>query len=200
MDRGEGGFEVTPMLRFRELLAEALTREPADATACALATADAGGAPSVRIVLLKSAGDEGFVFYTHERSRKAQDLSQNPRAALCFHWPILGIQVRAEGGVQRASDAAADAYFATRPRASQIGAWASPQSEVLTSREELLARVRAIEERFADGVAVPRPPFWGGYRLEPIRIEFWRARDDRLHERELYLREGTRWVESILAP
>lgn len=188
-----------PVARFHALLERARRAAPHDPTAAALATADARGRPSVRIVLVKALDARGFVFHTNRESRKGRELAENPRAALCFHWPAIGEQVRAEGAVSLLDDAASDVYFATRPRASRVGAWASRQSAPLSSREELLAAVAAVEARFAGG-DVPRPPFWGGYVLDPERVEFWTSADDRLHHRTLYVRAGPGWTASLLFP
>lgn len=188
-----------PLAFARDLLEQRKASEPTDATAVALATADASGRPAVRMVLLKGIDARGFVFYTNHESRKARDLAENPRAALCFHWATAAEQLRAEGQVERVSDAESDAYFASRPRGSQIGAWASQQSATLGSREELLDRVREVEERFA-GKEVPRPPFWGGYRLLPERIEIWQGQPSRLHDRVLYTCEGDGWRVTRLYP
>jgi len=165
----------------------------------ALATASPDGMPSVRMVLLKHADARGFVFYTNYGSRKARELDENPRAALCFHWAVLQRQVRVAGRVARTSAEESAAYFATRGRGSQIGAWASRQSEPLASHASLEARVRDATERF-DGHEVPLPPFWGGYRLEPSRIEFWQGRADRLHDRLLFARDGDGWTTERLYP
>ncbi len=151
------------------------------------------------MVLLKGVDERGFVFYTNYGSRKAAELDANPRAALCFYWPWTGKQFRVEGPVARVPAAESDAYFATRPRASRIGAWASRQSEPLESRARLLARVAKTEARFA-GREVPRPDFWGGYRLEPERIEIWHNQLHRLHDRFLYEREGDGWTRRRLFP
>lgn len=188
-----------PIELFRRLLAEAREREAHDATAVTLATATPDGHPSARVVLLKEADERGFVVYTNLESRKARELDANPRAALCFFWPALERQVRVEGAVERVGDAEADAYFATRPRGSQLGAWASRQSAPLPSREELLERFHEAESRFA-GREVPRPELWSGYRVVPERIEFWESRDDRLHVRTLFRRERDGWRQEALYP
>jgi pyridoxamine 5'-phosphate oxidase len=165
----------------------------------ALATADAGGRPSVRVVLYKGITGGGVRFFTNYESRKGRDLRDNARGALAFYWATLHRQVRMEGAVSRLATEESDEYFATRPRESQIGAWASPQSEPLASYAELDERVRAIEARFS-GRAVERPPFWGGYRLVPERFEFWIGREHRLHDRFAYDRDGTGWLAMRLAP
>lgn len=188
-----------PIAEFVGTFEKAKEKEPGDATACALATADAGGAPSVRMVLLKDVDERGFVFFTNYSSRKARELDQNGRASLCFHWQILRLQVRVEGPVERISDHESDDYFATRSRTSQIGAWASKQSQPLESRKKLLARVVKYEARFALG-SVPRPEFWGGYRVVPERIEFWFDQPHRLHDRYLYRLEGGVWIRERLFP
>jgi len=195
----------TPMAQFERWwtawLAASADRPPdaPETEAVALATAGADGAPSARMVLLKGHDADGFVFYTNRQSRKAVELAANPRAALLFHWPVLQRQVRAEGPVAALDDAASDAYFASRARASQLGAWASPQSEVLSSRAALEARLAAVEARF-DDQAVPRPPHWGGYRLSPDAVEFWQGRFHRLHDRLRYRRDGDGWHVDRLAP
>lgn len=188
-----------PFALARELLEQRQTTEPTDATAMTLATADASGRPSARMVLLKGIDDRGFVFFTNYESRKSMEITANPFAALCIHWAKAAEQVRVEGRIERVSDAESDAYFETRPRGSQIGAWASRQSAPLPSREELLERVREIEARF-EGRPVPRPAFWGGYRVVPERIEFWRGQESRLHDRALYLRDGDGWRVERLYP
>lgn len=171
-----------------------------DATAMTLATATPDGIPSARIVLLKEYGPQGFLFYTNLKSRKSHELNDNPHAALCFYWMPLDRQVRVEGSITRGEDADADAYFAGRPRARQIGAWASLQSEPLRDRQELEARVAEIEKQY-EGKAVPRPPHWSGWRLTPSRIEFWQNNPARLHEREVYTRaaDGS-WQHGLLYP
>jgi pyridoxamine 5'-phosphate oxidase len=188
-----------PIAAFREALERAAKREPVEATAVVLATATADGRPSARVVLLKGVDDRGFAFYTNFTSRKARELEANPRAALCVYWESLEQQVRVEGPVERVSDEEADAYFATRPRLSQIGAWASRQSEPLDSRARLLGRAAQAEARFL-GRPVSRPPFWGGYRIVPGRIEFWWNQVHRLHDRVVYTREGDGWKVERLYP
>jgi pyridoxamine 5'-phosphate oxidase len=188
-----------PIARFREAFERASRTEPFDATRAALATASASGRPSVRYVLVKEVGPDGFVFFTNYESRKAREIEANGFAALAFHWHSIGEQVRVEGSIARASAERSDAYFATRDRASQIGAWASPQSRVIASREELEQRVEAIAERFGGG-EVPRPPHWGGFVLTPERIEFWKNGESRLHDRWLYVRDGASWRVERLAP
>jgi pyridoxamine 5'-phosphate oxidase len=170
-----------------------------DTAPVVLATTDAAGQPSARLVLLRGVDQRGFVFFTNYNSRKGRELDANPRAALCIYWPTLDEQIRVEGPVTRVSDGESDAYFAGRPRGSQLGAWASQQSDVLPTRETLEERYREIERRF-EGRAVDRPAFWGGYRIAPTRIEFWYGRPDRLHDRVLYVRDGTAWRIERLYP
>lgn len=172
-------------------------------TAMTLATVDPDGRPSARVVLLKGLDARGLAFYTNYESRKGQALAHEPRAALAFYWPHLERQVRIEGRVSRMSQADSEAYFARRPRGSRLGAWASPQSDVLPDRAALEAHQQAVEERFADaGDAVPLPPFWGGYRLLPDRMEFWQGRTNRLHDRLRYRRDAddAPWTIERLAP
>lgn len=188
-----------PFALFRAWLAEAEASEPDVANAMAVATVGSDGVPSARILLLKGLDERGFVFYSNVESRKGRELTANAVAALCFHWKSTRRQVRVEGPVERVSDAEADAYFASRPRGSQIGAWASRQSEPLDSRSALEARVAAVEAQHA-GHDVPRPPFWSGWRLVPTRIEFWRDGAFRLHDRIAYGRVGDTWTTERLFP
>jgi pyridoxamine 5'-phosphate oxidase len=188
-----------PFHLFDEWLAEARASEPNDPEAMALATADTEGQPSVRMVLLKGHSPNGFLFYTNEHSAKGEQLAGNPSAALLFHWKSLRRQVRVEGSVERVGAEQADAYFATRARDSQLGAWASDQSRPLDRRETFENRFEEVARRF-EGRAVPRPPHWGGYRVIPERIEFWTDRPHRLHERRLFTREGGDWREGLLYP
>lgn len=189
-----------PFALFDRWFAEARDSEPNDPNAMALATADARGRPSVRMVLLKGHGPDSFVFYTNRGSRKAQDLDANPQASLLFHWKSLRRQIRIEGAITHASDAESDAYFASRGRDSQLGAWASDQSRPLDARATFEARFEEMKARF-EGQDVPRPPFWGGYRLTPDHIEFWQDRAHRLHERRVFTRAADdAWNEGLLFP
>jgi len=188
-----------PFALFDSWYAEAKASEPNDPNAMALATADADGRPAVRMVLLKGHGADGFVFYTNRTSRKADDLRQNMQAGLLFHWKSLRRQIRIEGRVTLASEAESDAYFASRGRDSQLGAWASDQSSPLESRATFEARFAEMQARF-DGGDVPRPPHWGGYRVTPDRIEFWQDRAHRLHERRLFTPTDGGWREGLLFP
>ncbi|MBB5711296.1 pyridoxamine 5'-phosphate oxidase [Sphingomonas xinjiangensis] len=188
-----------PISLFDAWFAEAQASEPNDPNAMALATVDGRGQPSVRMVLLKGHGPDGFVFYTNGESRKAADLAASPRAALLFHWKSLRRQVRIEGPVSQVSDAESDAYFASRGRDSQLGAWASDQSRPLDARERFEARFAETQARF-DGADVPRPPHWGGWRVNPEQIELWQDRAHRLHERRLFVRSNAGWREGLLFP
>jgi pyridoxamine 5'-phosphate oxidase len=164
-----------------------------------LATVGPDGLPSTRVVLLKDADEQGFVFYTNLESRKSRELRANPKASVCFWWPPLEQQVRVEGEVEPVTDAEADAYWETRPRGSQIGAWASRQSETLASRDDLVGQFDHVQQEYS-GRSLPRPPFWSGFRLVPGRIEFWTGHEDRLHERELFTRTGAGWEKTLLSP
>ena len=191
---------LDPLVRFQQAFARAGQNPPADHTAFALATADReSGRPAVRIVLLHGFDARGFVFYTNYEGRKARDLASNPQAALTFYWPWLDEQVRAEGSIARITPEESDAYFASRARGKQLGAWASQQSRPLATREELEARYTDVEAKYA-GKTVPRPPFWGGYRLTPDRVEFWHAGESRMHDRWLYTRDGEGWRATRLYP
>jgi pyridoxamine 5'-phosphate oxidase len=192
-----------PIARFEAWMAEAAKTEPNDPNAVCLATATPDGRPSARMVLLKGVDADrpggGFVFYTNLESRKGGELAANPQAALCFHWKTLARSVRVEGPVERVSDAEADAYYASRHRSSRIGAWASQQSRPLEGRWALEKRVAEYTLKFGLG-EIPRPPFWSGFRLLPRRIEFWRDMPFRLHERQVFHREGEAWRTETLFP
>jgi pyridoxamine 5'-phosphate oxidase len=188
-----------PFALFDAWYDEAKAAEINDPDAMALATTTPDGSPSVRMVLLKGHGPSGFTFYTNAGSRKGEQLTANPRAALLFHWKALRRQVRIEGTVEEVSADEADAYFATRSRDSQLGAWASDQSRPLDSRETFEARYEEAGRRF-DGRDVPRPPHWTGFRVKPDRIEYWTDRPHRLHERRLFVRDGSGWTEGLLYP
>lgn len=188
------------IVQFRQWLGEAIESELPEPNAMTLATVGTDGAPSARVVLLKEV-DEGFVFYSNYESRKAHELAANPRATLNFLWLELERQVRIVGQVRKVSRATSEAYFHSRPRASQIGAWVSPQSQRIESREVLEARQRELEKRFADTDPIPLPDNWGGYRLLPQRLEFWQGRPSRLHDRLLYEKQADgNWQRSRLAP
>lgn len=188
-----------PYALFAEWLAEAEKSEPNDPNALCLATCTPEGRPSARMVLLKGQDERGFVFYTNLESRKGQELAANPFAALCFHWKSLRRSIRVEGRVESVTDAEADAYYATRARGSRIGAWASRQSRPLEGRWALEKAVAEYTLKFGVG-AIPRPPFWSGFRILPDRIEFWRDMPFRLHERRVFLADGGAWREEALYP
>jgi pyridoxamine 5'-phosphate oxidase len=190
---------LDPIIRIREALARAAHEAPFDPIAVALATSTPDGRPSCRIVLVHEVDERGVVFHTNYGGRKANEIETNPWAAMCAYWPWTDEQIRIEGSMARVSSAESDGYFAVRPRGSQIGAWASLQSQPLESREVLIERVRQFEEKFAGG-EVPRPDNWGGYRLTPLRVEFWKAGEFRLHDREVYERAGDGWLTRRLYP
>jgi len=188
-----------PIARFLEVYERAKKKDPGDPTRVALATADAHGRPSLRMVLLRGVDERGFVFFTNYTSRKAAEIDANPRAALCFYWECIKEQVRVEGAVERVSAAESDAYFASRARGSRLAAWASKQSAPLASRSDLVARYLKLKAKYA-GRRIPRPDFWGGYRIRAERMEFWNSRAHRMHDRVAYLRDGDAWTMERLYP
>ncbi|HPE47626.1 MAG TPA: pyridoxamine 5'-phosphate oxidase [Hyphomonas sp.] len=189
-----------PFALFEDWMAEARKTEPNDCNAMSLATVDAAGMPDVRILLLKEVADGGFVFYTNLESAKGEQLRDNPVAALCFHWKTLRRQVRVRGTITRVSDAEADEYFATRAPQSRIGAIASDQSRPLPDRAIYEQRVAEVSEVYGDGPDIPRPDFWGGYRLTPTEIEFWQDQAFRMHDRVKFIRHGDTWARGRLFP
>lgn len=190
---------ANPFLLFGEWMEEASRSEPNDPNAMGLATVGPDGMPSLRMVLLKDWDERGFVFFTNYESRKGQHLLTHPKAALCWHWKSLRRQIRVEGNVETVREAEADAYFATRPKASQIGAWASLQSQPLAGKWDLEKRIAEYTAKYALG-SVPRPPHWSGFRILPHRIEFWRDKPFRLHERLVYTSSEAGWQTQILYP
>jgi pyridoxamine 5'-phosphate oxidase len=190
---------IDPIVRIQEAMTRAAHEAPFDPIAVSLATSTPDGRPSCRIVLVHGVDARGVVFHTNYGGRKAVEIESNPWAAVCAYWPWTDEQIRIEGSIARVSSAESDGYFAVRPRGSQIGAWASLQSQPLESRDALIARVREFEARF-EGAEVPRPETWGGYRLSPLRIEFWKAGEFRLHDREVYERVGDGWTTRRLYP
>lgn len=195
----ESDIHQDPVEQFRRWFEEARAADLHEPNAVTVATATADGKPSARTVLLKGFDERGFVFYTNYEGGKARDLRENPRAALLFYWGELERQVRIEGRVRRIPTEESDAYFASRPRGSQLGAWASEQSRPVVDRDALEERLREVERRFGEG-EVPRPPFWGGYRVEPESFEFWQGRENRLHDRLVYRRENGGWSIGRLQP
>ena len=188
-----------PVALFKKWLKEAVFSEPVNPNACALATANKSGRPSVRMVLLKAVDNDGFVFYTNSLSQKGLDLSENPRASLCFYWKSLGREVRVDGEVEKIPEEDADLYFDSRSRSSQIGAWASKQSRILESRDQLEKRVVEFTAKFND-MRVPRPEFWCGYRVNHMKVEFWAEKDFRLHDRFVFNRTNRGWQIDRLYP
>jgi len=201
MNRGliETNAPNDPISLFNRWFKEALKAHALDANAFAVATVSAAGKPSVRMVLLKDFDSKGFVFFTNYQSRKGREIARRPVAGLLFFWPQLGRQVRIDGKVRKVPEKESDAYFATRPRGSQLGAWTSHQSRVVESRKALERRMSSMKEKYK-GKAIPRPPYWGGFRVAPVSIEFWKGRPNRLHDRLSYRKVGTRWVRERLAP
>lgn len=191
--------KTDPIQQFAEWFTDAQKAKEPIPESMAVATADSEGKPSVRILLLKEFSPKGFVFFTNYQSRKSSDLRENPQVALTFHWPRLERQIRIEGKVKKVTRAESQSYFSTRPKGSQIGAWASPQSTAINSRDYLDERVEAFEKKFK-GKKILCPPHWGGFRVVPERIEFWQGRPDRLHDRFLFIKENKKWKLVRLAP
>ncbi len=196
----ESSVKKDPLDQFAKWMEEAVKAKIHEPNAMVVSTSALGGKPSARVVLLRGFGDNGFVFYTNYNSRKGKELKRNPFGCFTFYWPELQRQVRVEGIIKKVATTVSDKYFRSRPRPSQIGAWASEQSDTLVSRETLERRVKELEEKFK-GKNIPRPPHWGGYQLKPVRIEFWQGRPSRLHDRILYTQVGYRlWKTERLAP
>ncbi len=189
-----------PIKLFHDWLSQAKKSEVNDPDAMAIATCTKDGRPSVRMVLLKEADEKGFKFHTNSESQKGNELAENPYAALCFHWKTLRKQIRVEGIIEKATQKEADDYFESRPRARQIGAWASQQSRPLDSRESLEQRIKELENQYPEGSKVPRPDYWQGYRVIPNKIEFWWDNPDRLHDRFTYIKTGNNWNIQRLYP
>jgi pyridoxamine 5'-phosphate oxidase len=192
-------FDPDPVRQFQAWFGPRLSAGTPEATAMTLATVTPDGRPAARTVLLKGVSDRGFVFFTNYGSPKGRQLAANPLAALVFHWPEVHRQVIVAGSVSKVSDQESDAYFRTRPRGSQLGAWASSQSEPLDGRQALERRVSELDRQY-QGRDVPRPPFWGGFLVAPVTVEFWQGREDRLHDRFRYRREAGSWVVERLSP
>jgi pyridoxamine 5'-phosphate oxidase len=188
-----------PFAKFDTWFREAQESEPSNSNAMTLATVSSAGRPSTRVVLLKDHDPQGFVFYTNFNSQKGRELLANPHASLCFYWKSLDRQIRIEGVARPVADDEADAYYASRPRGSRIGAWASEQSRSIASRDLLEERVAELTKKY-EGAEIPRPPHWSGFRVVPDRIEFWTNRESRLHDREVFLRDGEAWTELRLQP
>lgn len=195
----EENLSSDPIEQFRLWLSDAFDANLVEPNAMTLATATPDGIPSARVVLLRGFDERGFTFYTNYEGRKGEELASNPRAALVFYWGALERQARVEGSVSQVSEDESDSYFASRPRGSRIGAWASRQSEILDRREDLEERVEELEREYP-GEVIPRPPFWGGFRVHHERVEFWQGRESRLHDRLLYVRDGDGWEIVRLQP
>jgi pyridoxamine 5'-phosphate oxidase len=192
--------DPSPFVQFRRWFADAVEAKLKDPNAMTLATATPDGVPAARVVLLKDIDDRGLVFFTNYESRKGIELAANPHAALCFFWAPLERQVRVEGRVEKVTREESEAYFRTRPRGSQLGAWASHQSTVIPGREPLEARLAEVERRYPEGTEIPCPPWWGGYRVVPRAFEFWIGQPSRLHDRFRYTPAGDGWAVARLAP
>ncbi len=189
-----------PIQLFKAWMDEAKKTEPNDPNALSLATADKNGTPSVRIVLLKDFGENGFTFYTNLESHKSTDIENNPKGEMCFHWKSLKRQIRVYGSINRVSDEVANEYFSSRDYDSKIGAWASEQSKVLSSRSDLLERIKGFKKVYSETGKVPRPDNWSGWILEPTMLEFWLEGSNRIHERLRYFKEKKKWVKKLLNP
>ena len=198
LDRSDLGED--PLVTLRHWVADAVDAGQVEPNAMTLATADADGRPSARMILLKGVSSEGLTFYTNHGSRKARDLAVNPYAAVTLWWDLLERQVRVEGPVTRLSDEESRAYYDSRPHGNRLGAWASNQSEPIEDRDALEARVRRLRSEWPEGSPVPKPPFWGGYRIVPDRFEFWQGREDRLHDRFAFTHDGDAWTVRRLSP
>lgn len=192
--------EEDPLRQFENWYNEYLKTGPQEPTAVFLATAGRNSQPSGRVVLMKSFGPEGFVFFTNYKSRKGRDLDENPLASLTFYWPGMSRQIRVTGTVKKVSSKESDDYFRTRPYESCLGAWASHQDEIVESREKLIESFENYKRKFPDPKSIPRPDYWGGYRVVPQQFEFWQGRENRIHDRVEYVREGTKWKRQRLSP
>ena len=192
--------EANPIVLFKKWFAVARKSEVNDSNASSLATSSSDGIPSVRMVLLKSLSDEGFVFYTNFNSKKGNDLNSNPNASMCFYWKSIRRQIRVSGKISVVDKKESDEYFSSRDYGSKISAWASSQSKVMNNRKEFLNKIKEFEKKFPDKNNVPRPPYWSGWRIIPNEIEFWLEAKDRSHERLNYKKENNKWIREILYP